>query len=227
MRRIVIVEDHPLMASALEATLERADGFTVVGTVSSGAQAEPLVARTLPDLVLLDLNLPGLDGLSCLALLRERHPGATVVALSGSEDDELVERALSGGAAAFVRKSIAPADLPVLLRQVLLGNVQFATPRIARAVVTQGTRQSRLGEARTAARGETGLTARELEVLEAVARGLTNRAVAKELFLSDQTVKRHLGGVFRKLGVANRTEAARTAYRLGLRTADGREALSA
>jgi DNA-binding NarL/FixJ family response regulator len=216
MRRVVIVEDHPLMQSALEATLERAEGFTVAGTATSGLQAEPLVSRTKPDLVLLDLQLPGLDGLSCLALLRERHPETTVVVLSGVEDDEIVERALSGGAAAVVKKSISPADLPVLLRQVLQGSVKFATPRIARAVVTQATRQSRLDEVRAEACGETGLTARELEVLEMVSRGLPNRAVAEELFLSDQTVKRHLRKVYRKLGVANRTEAARTAYRLGL-----------
>jgi DNA-binding NarL/FixJ family response regulator len=216
MRRVVIVEDHPLMQSALEATLKGADGFTVVGTATSGLQAEPLVSRTQPDLVLLDLMLPGLDGLSCLALLRERHPETTVVVLSGTEDEEIVERALSGGAAAVVRKSISPADLPVLLRQVLQGSVKFATPRIARAVVTQATRQSRFDEVRAEACGETGLTARELEVLEMVARGLPNRAVAEELFLSDQTVKRHLRKVYRKLGVANRTEAARTAYSLGL-----------
>lgn len=204
------------MQSALEATLERAEGFTVAGTATSGLQAEPLVSRTQPDLVLLDLQLPGLDGLSCLALLRERHPETTVVVLSGVEDDEMIERSLSGGAAAVVRKSISPADLPVLLRQVLQGGVHFATPRIARAVVTQATRQSRLDEARAEACGETGLTARELEVLEMVARGLPNRTVAEQLFLSDQTVKRHLRKVYRKLGVANRTEAALTAYRLGL-----------
>ena len=145
MRRVVIVEDHPLMQTALEATLERADGFTVVGTATTGLQAEPLVARTQPDLVLLDLQLPGLDGLSCLALLRERHPEATVVVLSGVEDDEIIERALSGGAAALVKKSISPADLPVLLRQVLQGSVKFATPRIARAVVTKATRQRPVG----------------------------------------------------------------------------------
>ena len=219
MRRVVIVEDHPLMQSALEATLKGADGFTVVGTATSGLQAEPLVSRTQPDLVLLDLMLPGLDGLSCLALLRERHPETTVVVLSGTEDEEIVERALSGGAAAVVRKSISPADLPVLLRQVLQGSVRFATPRIARAVVTKATRESQLDVVRAEACGETGLTARELEVLEMVARGLPNRAVAEELFLSDQTVKRHLRKVYRKLGVANRTEAARTAYRLGLHAA--------
>ena len=99
-----------------------------------------------------------------------------------------------------MKKSISPADLPVLLRQVLQGSVKFATPRIARAVVTKATRQSRLDVVRAEACGETGLTARELEVLEMVARGLPNRAVAEELFLSDQTVKRHLRKVYRKLG---------------------------
>ena len=212
----VAFPDFGTMQTALEATLERAEGFTVVGTATSGLQAEPLVARTQPDLVLLDLQLPGLDGISCLALLRERHPDATVVVLSGVEDEEIIERALSGGAAALVKKSISPADLPVLLRQVLQGSVKFATPRIARAVVTKASRQDQLDVVRAEACGETGLTARELEVLEMVARGLPNRAVAEELFLSDQTVKRHLRKVYRKLGVANRTEAARTAYSLGL-----------
>jgi DNA-binding NarL/FixJ family response regulator len=210
--RVVIVEDHPLMLSALRETLEQADGFTVVGTASSGLQLEPLVSRTRPDLVLLDLMLHGLDGLSCLALLREHHPQATVVVLSGLEDDETVEKALVGGATAYMNKSIDPADLPVLLRQALLGNVHFAAPRISRDVVTQATRQSRYDEAR----GETGLTARELEILEAVARGLSNRAVGGELFLSDQTVKFHLHKIYGKLRVTNRTEAAQTAYRLGL-----------
>ena len=189
----------------------------MVGTATSRSSGRAARRRApSPTSCLLDLQLPGLDGLSCLALLRERHPETTVVVLSGVEDDEFIERALSGGAAAVVRKSISPADLPVLLRQVLQGSVKFATPRIARAVVTKATRQSRLDEVRAEACGETGLTARELEVLEMVARGLPNRAVAEELFLSDQTVKRHLRKVYRKLGVANRTEAARTAYRLGL-----------
>lgn len=200
------------MLSALRDTMEQADGFAVVGTATSGLQVEPLVSRTRPDLVLLDLMLPGLDGLSCLALLRERHPQATVVVLSGQDDDETIEKALLGGATAYVNKSIDPADLPVLLRQALLGNVRFAAPRITRDLVTQAALQSRYDEARS----ETGLTPRELEILEAVARGLSNRAVGSELFLSDQTVKFHLHKIYRKLKVANRTEAAQTAHRLGL-----------
>ena len=210
--RVVIVEDHPLMLSALKETLEHADGFAVVGTASSGLQVEPLVARTRPDVVLLNLSLPGLDGLSCLAMLREHHPKVTVVVCSGVDDEETVQKALLGGAAAFVNKLITPADLPPILRQAREGTVRFAAPQVAPGLVAQATRRSRFDDAR----GETGLTARELEILEAVARGLSNRAVGKELFLSDQTVKFHLHKIYRKLRVANRTEAAQTAYRLGL-----------
>ena len=122
--RVVIVEDHPLMLSALRATLEQADGFAVVGTANSGLQVEPLVSRTRPDLVLLDLQLPGLDGLSCLALLRERHPQATVVVLSGLDDDETVEKVLLGGATAYINKSITQTDRPALLLQARVAEVE-------------------------------------------------------------------------------------------------------
>ena len=140
--RVVIVEDHPLMLSAIRETLEQADGFAVVGTANSGLQVEPLVSRTRPDLVLLDLHLPGLDGLSCLALLRERHPQATVVVCSGVDDEETVQKALLGGATAFVNKSITPADLPPILRQARKGTVHFAAPQVAPSLVTRATRES-------------------------------------------------------------------------------------
>jgi DNA-binding NarL/FixJ family response regulator len=210
--RVVIVEDHPLMLSALRETLERADGFAVVGTANSGLQVEPLVSRTRPDLILLDLQLPGLDGLSCLALLREHHPGPTVVVFSGEDAQEAVEKALVGGAAAYVSKSINPADLPAVLRQALNGTVHFAAPSVPRAAVAKAPRRSQVAKARQ----QSGLTARELEIIEAVARGLSNRAVGEELFLSDQTVKFHLHKIYRKLRVRNRTEATRAAYELGL-----------
>ena len=119
--RVVIVEDHPLMLSAMREILEHADGFFVVGTASSGLQVEPLVSRTRPDLVLLDLQLPGLDGLSCLALLREHHPDTTVIVFSGQDEQESIDKALSGGAAAYVSKSITPADIPAVIRQALNG----------------------------------------------------------------------------------------------------------
>ena len=200
------------MLRAIREIFEHADGFFVVGTASSGLQVEPLVSRTRPDLVLLDLQLPGLDGLSCLALLREHQPGVTVIVFSGQDEQESIDKALSGGAAAYVSKSITPADIPAVIRQAWSGTVYFASPKVSRAAVAQAARQSQI----TQARHEVGLTARELEVLDAVARGLSNRAVGKELFLSEQTVKFHLQRIFRKLRVTNRTAATRMAYDIGL-----------
>jgi two-component system response regulator DevR len=129
---------------------------------------------------------------------------------SGVNDAEMIEQTLSAGAAAFVVKSINPTDLPSMFRQALEGHVHFSQPRADAA-----TRLSDSAELE-AARERTGMTKRELEILAAVARGLSNRAVGKELFLSDQTVKFHLHNIYGKLSVANRTEAAAAARRVGL-----------
>jgi DNA-binding NarL/FixJ family response regulator len=210
--RVVVVEDQPLMLTAIGDVLDNAQGFDVIGTATSGLQVEPLVSRTRPDLVLLDLNLPGLDGLSCLSLLRERHPSAQTVILTGDDAQEPIEEALRLGAAAYISKSIDPADIPAVLRQALAGNVYFTTPVASRGLAANAARSGQ----REQVRRDTGLTSRELEILIAVSRGLSNRAVGKELFVSDQTVKFHLNKIYRKLNVANRTEAARTAHQLGL-----------
>jgi DNA-binding NarL/FixJ family response regulator len=210
--RVVIADDHPLLVKAISQILEDAKTFEVVGSASSGLQVEPLVARTHPDLVLLDIQMPGLDGLSCLALLRERHPDVTVVVFSGSNCSDTIERALSMGASAYIAKSIDPLDLPAVLRQTLVGTVYYATPGISQTSVAESRRAS--DDERV--REQTGLTARELEVLGSVAKGLSNREIGRELFLSDQTVKFHLNKIYRKLGVGNRTEATGIAHRLGL-----------
>ena len=207
--RVVIVEDHPLMLRAIREIFEHADGFFVVGTASSGLQVEPLVSRTRPDLVLLDLQLPGLDGLSCLALLREHHPDVTVIVFSGQDEQESIDRALSGGAAAYVSKSITPADIPAVIRQAWSGTVHFASPKVSRAAVAQAARQSQV----TQARHDVGLTARELEVLRLVAAGKTNKAIAKQLFLSGKTVDRHVSNIFNKVHVRSRAAATAFAYK--------------
>jgi len=210
--RVVIADDHPLLVKAISQILEDAKTFEVVGSTSSGLQVEPLVSRTSPDLVLLDVQMPGLDGLSCLALLRERHPDVTVVVFSGSNCSDTIERALTMGASAYIAKSIDPLDLPAVLRQTLVGTVYYATPGISQESVAENRRASDDERVREL----TGLTARELEVLGSVAKGLSNREIGRELFLSDQTVKFHLNRIYKKLGVANRTEAAGRAHRLGI-----------
>jgi DNA-binding NarL/FixJ family response regulator len=210
--RVVIADDHPLMLYATIQTFEDASGFDVVGKATTGHQVEPLVSRTRPSVVLLDLQLPGLDGLSCLALLRERHPNVPVVVFSGRDDREAIEAALRGGAVAYIKKSIDPRDLPSVVRQALEGNVYYTTPRISLETVARVARENDQDQIRR----ELGLTPREAEILSAVARGLSNQAVGKELFLSDQTVKFHLHKIYRKLRVANRTEATTVAHGLGL-----------
>lgn len=211
-KRVVLVDDHPLIHKAVGEYLAETDDFEVVGAATSGAQVAPLVARTAPDLVLLDVHIPVLDGLHCLAVLREKHPRVAVVMFSGTEDPESIEAALSAGAAAYVYKSIDLADLPAILRQALNRKAYFSLPPGIGGTLTR----LRSERAQEQVRDRTGLTRRELEILGAVSRGLSNREVARELFLSDQTVKFHLHNIYSKLGVSNRTEATVAAHGLGL-----------
>jgi DNA-binding NarL/FixJ family response regulator len=210
--RVVIADDHPLMLNATSQVFEDADGFAVVGKATTGHQVEPLVSRTRPNVVLLDIQLPAIDGLVCLALLRERHPNVPVVIFSGRDDRETIEAALRGGAVAYVKKSIDPRDLPAVVRQALEGNVYYTTPQVSHATVARIAGDNDQEQIRR----ELGLTSREAEILLAVTRGLSNQAVGKELFLSDQTVKFHLHKIYRKLRVANRTQATRVAHEYGL-----------
>jgi DNA-binding NarL/FixJ family response regulator len=143
-----------------------------------------------------------MDGLTCLDLIRRRHPHVKVVLLSVSSDPEHIQEALNRGASGYVVKSVDPVDLPSALRQAVEGTVYHAVgiPEADEA-----------GTARAV-----GLTERELAILRLVARGLSNRAISRELWVTEQTVKFHLTNIYRKLGVGNRTEAARYAYQHGL-----------
>ena len=190
------------MVEGTKQALERAGGFEIVGEAVNGVQVLPLVRRLKPQLVLLDLRMPQMDGLTCLSKIRKEFPDVKVAILSVSQDPELIQTALKRGACAYIVKSIDPDDLAGALRQAIDGNV-FTT-----AGVTEdpGERAAR----------DAGLTERELVIVRAVARGLSNEAIAKELWVAEQTVKFHLTNIYRKLGVSNRTEAARYAFEQGL-----------
>jgi DNA-binding NarL/FixJ family response regulator len=200
--RVLIADDHRLIAEGIRRALDETDDFEVVGEANTGSQVMPLVRRTTPDLVLLDLRMPGMDGLACLEQIREHHPEIKVVILSASTDPNLIQTALKRGASAFVIKSVNPVDLPSALRQAIEGTVFSAIGQDAAAEAE--------------AIREFGLTERELTILRALSRGLSNQAIAKELWLAEQTVKFHLTNIYRKLGVGNRTEAVRLAYQHGL-----------
>ena len=201
--RVLIADDHPLILAGVKHALEEADGFEVVAEANTGAQVLPLVSQTQPDLCLLDMRMPEMDGLTCLDRIRKRHPDVKVVILSVSTDPDVIQDVLNRGASAYIVKSVNPIDIPSALRQALDGSVFNAV----------GLPETRVAEDAAKA---AGLTERETSILKALARGLSNDAIGKELWVAEQTVKFHLTNIYRKLGVSNRTEATRYAYEHGL-----------
>jgi DNA-binding NarL/FixJ family response regulator len=201
--RVLVADDHRLMLAAVRRALADAEDFEIVGEVSVGSHVVPAARETKPDVVLLDMRMPELDGLACLERLRKHDPNIAVVILSSYSDEAQIEAARQAGALGYVVKTVEPVDLAVVLRRALSGE-SFAVWGVEEPpAVAQTT-------------GEVALSEREAAVLEAVARGLSNREIGRQLWISEQTVKFHLRNVYRKLGISSRTEAARYAYRTGL-----------
>jgi DNA-binding NarL/FixJ family response regulator len=200
--RVLLADDHPLMIAAVRGALESEKDFEIVGEATSGSQVMPLVSSARPDVVLIDMRLPEVDGLTCLERICDKHPSVKVVFFSAVDDREEIAAALGRGACAYLIKSIDPGDLAAVVRQAVAGSF-FCGGGQAEAPAP-------------VVHDDAGLSEREMEILCGVARGLSNRAIAQELWLSDQTVKFHLHNVYRKLEVANRTEAARYAFDHGL-----------
>lgn len=200
--KVLIVDDHRLMAAALEDALNDVDDLRVVGTAQSGSDALSTITRAQPDVVVLDVNMPGMSGLECLDVIHRDYPRIKVVMLSAGDDINVIRDAFARGAAAYIVKSVNPADLPAALRNVCEGTV-FHAPTALNSTAPDPML-------------EAGLTERELTVLKAVARGLSNKAISEECWVTEQTVKFHLNNVYRKLGVRNRTAAAGFAHEQGL-----------
>jgi DNA-binding NarL/FixJ family response regulator len=198
--RVLLADDHRLTLEGIRCALEGAEDIEVVGAATDGSQVLPLIGQTNPDVVLLDIRMPQLDGLTCLDRIAKRYPKLKVVAFSSFDDPGHIDAALRRGACGYIVKSIDPRDLPSAIRQAVEGTFYY--------VLSHGGDESTLKAS--------GLTEREILILKEVAAGLSNDAIGRKLWLSEQTVKFHLHKVYRKLGVANRTEAARYAYEHGL-----------
>jgi DNA-binding NarL/FixJ family response regulator len=198
--KVLVADDHPLALSAMRALLE-ADGHEVVAEAHAGSQVLPRTRDAQPELVLLDLNLPELHGLLCLERLEGEFPELPVVVCSGEATDEDVEAVRTRGARAFVGKGGDPEDV--------LRAVESAASGESFEVYGGVDRFRRPDE-------DLGLSEREAALLRTLARGLSNQEIGKELWITEQTVKFHLTNVYRKLGVANRTQATRIAYEHGL-----------
>lgn len=206
--RVAIADDHRLMLDGIRRALETAPDIKVVGEAMSGEEMLALVPRVRPDVVILDLRMPKGDGLSTLGQLRKDYPDLKVIILSMFEDPEHIDQALHQGASGYVVKSINPLDLPSTIRQVVEGTVYHPRGRGGDGGGNSG------GSGSSGHPG--GLTDRELSILRLVAEGLSNLEIASKLYVTEQTVKFHLSNIYRKLGVGNRTEATRYAYRNGL-----------
>ena len=200
--RVCIADDRPLTLSGITSTLEEADDIEVAGVTQRGELLLDLVAAQAPDLVLLDLDISGIDSIECVRLIKQRHPPIKVVMLAASEDPAHIAEALDAGATAYVGKRINPRDLASALRQIGQGVVYLTAPPP--------------GYPPTPRTRDAGLTERELTMLEAISRGLSTKAISRELWITEKTVKFHLTNIYRKLGVTNRASAMRYAFDHGL-----------
>jgi DNA-binding NarL/FixJ family response regulator len=202
--KLLIADDHPLLIGAIRRALEGEENLEIVGEAHSGPEVLSMIDRRRPGLVLLDLRMPGVTGVSCIEEIVKHCPGVKVVVLSACEDRGSIDAALNAGASAYVVKTVHPTDICSVLRQAASGAVFHATSSW-RAVGSEPANEPK----------QPMLTDRERTILEAVAAGMTTAAISKELWVSEHTVKFHLTNIYRKLGVANRAAAVRYALENG------------
>lgn len=207
--RLVIADDHPVVRDGLRAMLDTQPDIDVVGEASTGAEALSMARSLRPDLVLMDLQMPELDGASATEQIRAEHENVHVLVLTTYGTDADISRAIEAGATGYLLKDARREDLFNAVRLAARGE----------SVLSPGVASRVLGRMRAPA--EEALSAREIEVLGAVARGLSNREIAKELHVSEATIKTHLLHVFAKLGVDDRTAAVTVALERGIIRLDG------
>jgi DNA-binding NarL/FixJ family response regulator len=205
MIRVMLAEDHSVVRAGLVQLLEGAQDVEVVGAAADGAEAVAMAEAERPDVILMDLSMPVMDGIEATRRIVASHPGACIVALTSLTDRERILGALDAGALGYLLKDAEPDELFRGIRAAAQGDAPL-DPRVARELLT----------ARAEDRPASGLTDRERDVLALVGSGLPNKLIATRLGISEKTVKAHLTNVFRAIGVTDRTQAALWAQRHGL-----------
>jgi NarL family two-component system response regulator LiaR len=214
--RVLIVDDHAVVREGLRTFLELQDGIEVVGEAGDGLQALDQAAALAPDVILMDLVMPRLDGVAAMRRLRERSPASRVIVLTSFLDDSRLMPALQAGAAGYLLKDVEPAELARAVRTAGSDRAMIAPTVAARLLRTLSEPGPAIRRGDAAADPGGTLTPREHEVLELIAAGRSNKRIAIELGIAEKTVKTHVGHLMAKLGVADRTQAALLAVRRGL-----------
>jgi DNA-binding NarL/FixJ family response regulator len=199
--RVVLADDHTMLREGLRRSLEEA-GLTVIAEAGDGNEAVRLAGNLGPDVVLMDVSMPNLDGIEATKLVRRLHPAVHVVVLTMHADDDVIRRAAAAGAAGYLVKDCTTEEVVDAVRRAAAGEVTIVPPERA-AVDGNGD-------------GVAGITRREAEVLQLIARGAATTEVADQLFISVKTVKNHLASVYQKLDSRDRTQAILQAVRLGI-----------
>lgn len=196
--KIFVIDDHPLVCEGIKAILDNEDGMELAGSASSGQEAEQLFANAKPDLALVDLRLPGESGIEIIRRLRPLAPGCRYIILTTYADPEDVRMAIEAGVDGYILKEALPEEMTSALRLVGRGRPYF-DPSVMQMMLQQPKKgEDNLSE----------LTDRELEVLRALTRGLSNREIANMLFVTEHTVKKHISSILCKLDLKDRTQAA-------------------
>ena len=211
--KIVIADDHALLRQGIINVLKLEDDFQVIGEACDGAEAVEKAIALTPDILLLDINMPRMNGLEVITKINEQEKAIKIIVLTMHDDESYVMEVIKSGAVGYLLKDIEPGMLVAAIRSVYAGE-SYIYPTLAKRIFNEFNRTHQDKEkdkvcevVRTISRREEGLTYREYEVLQGVCRGLSNQELAKSLFLSEKTVKNHLTNIFRKISVNDRTQA--------------------
>ncbi len=216
--RVLLVDDHAVVREGLRAFLQLQDGLEIVGEAGDGAEAIDQAERLGPDVIVMDLVMPGLDGVGAMRELRSRAPDSRVIVLTSFLEDDRLLPAIQAGAAGYLLKNVEPAQLARAIRAAHAGEEAIIDPTVAARLV-----HALADERRPRVQEPERLTRRERDVLELIARGRPNKRIALELGISEKTVKTHVGHLLAKLGVTDRTQAALLAVQEGLVDDDHRD----
>ena len=211
--RVLIVDDHTVLRQALRLLLESHEELDVLGDVSNGREAAAVAEKMLPDVVLMDVVMPGLNGLDATRQIRKRCPNTRVLILSGYEEDEQIIEALRAGASGYLVKESDIGELLLAIQAVSRGNTYFSSSLSEREQTNDFLLRARSGDAKV---GFDRLTDREREVLQLIAEGHSNQSIADQLVISVKTVEAHKAHIMSKLGARNRTDIIRYAIRRGI-----------